>query len=195
MSPISKLLDLDAIAFDQPRLVFPDGAELFFRDLSTQEMEDLLADLRDLQGESGDEQVLGMIDLLLDAADAPETAETLLDQLPIAELGKVLAWLQEAKQVTYPVERPADRAFRLSGQVYALRPLTVGVYRQAAESRGQDESDDMAIMARLVVGLSPEALRALPHAKAAALRRAIFEDLAAQGNARAGRRTRRARRR
>jgi hypothetical protein len=189
-------LDLDSLAFDQPRLVFPDGAELFLRDLSTQDVEHLMADLRDLAGETGDEQVLGMVDILLDAAEDEAQAEALVEQLPVTEVGKVLTWLQEAKSVVYTVSQPPDTRFKLNGQVYTLRPLTVGAFREAAESRSREEEDgDLVIIARLVVGLSLDQLRALPHHQTAALRRAIYDDLAAQGNAVGGRRRRRARRR
>lgn len=140
----SRILDLDKLVCETPRLKFDDGNQVQFRDVTSADVRDFLAELDAIGEETPDDEViLDLVAKLKELCAEPDEAGPFLELLPVNDVWAIVTWLTSAKKIVFDVSDGVAVAFRLEDKIYHVKPLTVGVFRQVTEERALAGADDL----------------------------------------------------
>jgi hypothetical protein len=176
-------LDLDTLILEPAALVWPAGATLLLRELTTDEVFSFAQQVAATAGRPPAELPLHVADCLAQLAQDPDRATTLLDSVPVNSLLDIVAWVQTMDPPTFRVPQPTALAeVVLDGQTLPVSPLLLGTYRQALALQQAGLQDTAALkqanallIASTLPGVTPARILELPYRK-----RRLLEQLIAQ---------------
>jgi hypothetical protein len=186
MAQSEKHFDADALLIGPTRLVAPDGSSASLKEYTEDDVLALLRVLQDIQKLPQAQMPLHLADALLLFFEDEEAGRRVVDALPLPRIMDVVTWLQEAISPTLTLPDAPDGEVKLGGQVRAVRIPTIGTYRDLAPAAAEGDvysiiSQNAAVMASMVEGMTPEAWRALPRRQSAAVERYISDLMAETG--------------